>query len=1203
MSRLQVEIHLLGGCRLFVSGIERDLRYDKVRVLLAWLAMAPGAPQRREKLASLLWPDADEGAARRSLRHALHVLRAALGEGGVQLSTDRQAVHLAANTFRCDAAELDAAQSRFSHGVGSTDDIVALLAATSLYRGEFLAGIELDHDHELDSWLRHQREASVARAINLWRQLASVRLASGMAREALEASRQLLELSPLDAKANRTCIEMLAAVQGADAALSHYTSYEQRLRDEFGVGPDAALTELVARLREGVATTETVTERRPIAMLCIQLLDDESDDESGHHGTLPFAVLLTILRDHLRHRAARLFVPYEGLALIGFGLPVALEESALAAARLAVELHAREEIGAHIAQAIHCAVSIVTLRDRDDMPPSAITTTAVRTCALAHAGEIVASAEAVRWLRRDLGRRGGESFSVVPHPLHAGRFAIRPRIRPTRPSGGDLALPLVGRRAELATLLKGLRAARRGPVGMAVLGEPGLGKTRLAFELARYAKRDGLAIWLRCSREMHGVPLAPLLSWLAALVHVGVGERSARAQRRLARLDSLWDTQGLMTELFSPEVALAEAGVATMPASLRGRFARLLQLAERIARNRTLLVVVDDLQWADRTTHALLDQWLGTLRGRVFTLLVARERADVPAGVPIVAPARLAEQDARALLSLIQPWERATREDVDTGIQLADGLPLFLVELKRHWPTLRLPEQGLPRNVYDLLGVRLDSLSPRLRRLAHCAAVLGSEGDVQALATLIDEPVALLFPQLVRFVDAGLMFPPAHGRFRFRHQALHRAALERLPLDERRAWHALAAQRLAQTLPAARVALHWERAEQLAHAVAAYRDAGRQAFAVGAHRDAARHFQRVVELGCASAADARTVASGWIGKGLALIELEGYGSVAARVCFDEARSLAEASDDPETQLQARWGMWLPASSREGHHGALSQHGRPLLALAKAHGDDAWLASGHQAVGNSLYFIGRFGEAERHLRLAVRFGARPGVRERMLAQVGQASDVYALSFLNWIAIRRGDNEAAVRACEDALAAARALGSPSAIAFALGFAARGAQMAERPREALQWSSQLRAVAEPRGFDLWIALAVMVDNWAHVRLGKTVELGALEAAVDAVNVAMPSVAVNFMLPYMDALIHLARYEDAVQVSHTILGIARRYRDRQALDILWSLRARCFDAMPGRQADAAKSRRRAQRLRQYLLDAPPGRAARSPMLGAASS
>ncbi|OPX53801.1 hypothetical protein, partial [Oceanospirillum multiglobuliferum] len=131
-------------------------------------------------------------------------------------------------------------------------------------------------------------------------------------------------------------------------------------------------------------------------------------------------------------------------------------------------------------------------------------------------------------------------------------------------------------------------------------------------------------------------PLAPLRSWLAALVHVGVGERSARAQRRLARLDSLWDTQGLMTELFSPEVALAEAGVATMPASLRGRFARLLQLAERIARNRTLLVVVDDLQWADRTTHALLDQWLGTLRGRVFTLLVARERADVPAGVPIV---------------------------------------------------------------------------------------------------------------------------------------------------------------------------------------------------------------------------------------------------------------------------------------------------------------------------------------------------------------------------------------------------------------------------------------------------------------------------------------------------------------------------------------------------------------------------------------
>jgi DNA-binding SARP family transcriptional activator/tetratricopeptide (TPR) repeat protein len=1198
MPRSQVEIRLLGGCRLFVNGAECDLRYEKVRILLAWLAMSLGAPQRREKLAALLWPDADEEASRRSLRHALHVLRGALGEAGAAFSTNRQAVHLAAGTFRCDAIALDAAQVRFSGGVACTDDIVELEAATCLYRGEFLAGIELDDDAELSAWLRHQRDAAVLRASNLWRRLLSVRRASGMQLEALDAARRLLELAPLDAQANRACIETLVAVQGEDAALAHYATYEQRLRDECDVSPDAELSQWVARLRHGAAPAETVTERRPIAMLCLQLLDTDPDGESNTRNGLPFSDLLAILRDRLRLRAARLFVPYEGLALVSFGLPISLEESALAAARLAVELSLHGEIGPYVAQSIHCALSIVTVGDRDDVPPSGVTTAALRLCALAGAGEIVASVEAARWLRRDLGRRGGEAFGVTPHPLQPGCFAIRPRVRPTRPSAGDLALPLIGRRTELATLLHGLRASRRAPVSMAVLGEPGIGKTRLAFEVARYAKREGMAIWLRCSRETQGEPLAPLLGWLAALAHLGTGERSVRAQRRLARLDRLWDTHGLMTELFSPDVAPADAGVPATPASLRGRFARLFHLAERAARGRSLFVVVDDLQWADRTTRALLDQWLQAVHGRVFTLLLARESADIPPKVPTLTLARLADRDARTLLSLVQPEERAARADVDAGVQLADGLPLFLVELKRHWPTLQLPEQDLPRNVYDLLGVRLDSLSPRLRRLACRAAVLGNEGEIDVLARFVDEPLARLSPQLVRFVDAGLMYPPAHGRYRFRHQALHRAALERLPLKDQRTWHARAAGLLADCLPAARIALHWERANRLAEAVATYLNAGRQAFALGAHRDAVRHFQRVLDLAPGCEADARTTASGWIGKGLALIELDGYGSMAARVCFDEARKLAQASGEPDIQLQARWGTWLPSSSQSGHHGALRDQGRPLLALAIAHGDDAWVASGHQAVGNSLYFLGRFDEAECHLRVAAELGARPGVRERMLAQIGQASDVYALGFLSWIAVKRGDMAAAEGATIRSLTAARALNSPSTTAFALAFAARAAQMADQPRKALQWTARLREVAEPHGFDLWIALAVMIDNWAHVRLGKTFDVSALEAAVEAVNVAMPSVAALFLIPYMETLTHLARYDDALRTFDTALAIARRYRDRQALDILWALRARCLDAMGGRSAEAARSSRRAERLRRCLIgktagsideDAPP--------------
>ena len=1181
MSVSPLEIRLLGGCRLFVDGREGDLRYDKVRLLLAWLAMGQGVPHRREQLASQLWPDADGDAARANLRHALHVLRTALGPAHEALRGDRQTVLLAADVSQCDALALAAAYAHFSRELNAAEDVVALERAACMYGGTFLAGVDTPEDEEFDAWVRHQREATASWAAHLWRRLAALRLASGMTREALAAARRLLDVAPLDEPANCLYMEALARIDGADAALAHYAALCRRLADDSDAEPDAQTKAFATRLRAKAAPEGPLSERRPIALLCAQFLDSDEDGVTLSREGPAFAEFVDILRQRIGDGTARLVVPHEGLALVYFGLPLALEGPALAAARLAIDLSAHPGLTPYLVQAIHCALPIVNLSEAAHAPLGAVVNAGLRICALGQRGDILASAEAASWLRRDLGRRGGESFRLLPHPQHAAATLIRPRARRARPYGDDLAVPLVGRRAELSQLLRWMRSARRAAVSAAIVGEVGLGKTRLAYELLRHAKQRGSTVWLRCSRETIHEPLAPLRGWIGALAGIAPGDRGPRSLRRLARLERRWGTDGLLAELFAPPIEGEADGIAATPASLRVAFARLLGLAAAAARSRGLFVFIDDIQWADATTQEWLGQWLGAVQGQVFTLLLAREASNVPAGVPVMAPARLADDDARALLDLAAPHRRMTRDESEAGLRLAEGLPLFLVELKRHWAGIAPEGLDLPRNLHDLLAARLDRLPAKLRRVAGCAAVLGNEGDVDLLSRFVEDAPAALLPQLTRFVEAGLLFPLARGQYRFRHQALHRAALERLPAEERRVWHARAAERLADRLPLARIAWHWELAEEPVKALAAHVAAGRQAFLQGAQREAVAHFDSALMLGARHETEAATMLAAWMGKGLALIELEGYASLAASDCFAQAKALAESIGDLDMLLQVEWGLWLPSSSRVGHRGALRLHGRVLIDLATRHGDEAWLAAGHHAMGNNLYFVGRFAQAQPHLERSAKLGETIRARRNILERVGQASDIYSLGFLLWIACRRGEPAAIDAALARAVTAAEELQSPAACAYVYGFAAIAMQIADRPGQALAWTERVRAVAEARGFDLWIAVAVMIENWAHVRMGKTVELHGIEATLDAVNVAMPSAAAIFLVPYMDALRHLGRYADALAAFERAMSIVRGYRDRQALETLWRLRAACLDAIGGREAEADRCRRRAARVR----------------------
>lgn len=1175
-----LDLLLLGGCRLSIGGHDAGLRYDKVRTLLALLAMADGTPLRREYLAAMLWPDANSEAGRRSLRHALHVLRDALGPAAARLQCNRQTAWLSLEGAGCDALELKAVHHRCCVRTDAQADTAALEQAAGLFAGTFLAGIDADSGSALESWLRDQRDAAAARAADLWRELVRLRLAGGMAREALAAARQQLDLDACDERANLLCMEALAAAHGADAALAHYAGFRRRLESEWGVMPSAIAEAFAARLRDRQAEPPAPPERRPVTVVCLQQAGQ--GDEAEDSGNPAFAELVDAIRQRIGDGSARLVVPHHGLVFVYFGIPLAREDSALAAVRLAIDLAGRSRPEDGFVQAIHSGLPTLTgaaSSDTADAGLGTLANAALRLCAFGRAGDILASGEAVHWLRRDLHRRGGENFRLIPHPEHADLVLIRSQARRAGPKGDDPELPLIGRRAELAALL---RAVRRTPGSLALVGEAGLGKTRLALEAARRAKQHGQTVWLRCNREAMTEPLAPLRDWIGALAGIAPGEPAQRSARKLARLDRRLGTHGLLARLFASGADEEHGAV-----SMKSRLANLLALAaEQKERSgaRLLLVVVDDIQWAGQSMRELLEQWLRVAPGHVFTLLLARSEEDIPSGVPAMPLPRLDELHARMLLDQVQPERPLVQREADAGLRLAEGLPLFLIEFKRHYSGHGRRELALPRSLHDLLSARLEALSAKLRRLAGCAAILGNDGGLAELSRLVDTTPSQLAPQLALLAEAGLLYPPAHGRYRFRHQALQRAALERLPRSERRALHALAAHSLSEHLPPARIARHWEEAEQPGNALPAHLAAGEQALAEGAQREAASHFDSVLELGSLHGAEMAALFSAWLGKGLAITVLEGYGSASAHACFAAALDLALRLDDPQRRLQACWGIWLSSSERVGFKGAL-QEALPLLELAQSHGDDAWICLGHYAVGNNLFWQGRIADAEVHLFRCADLADRPGVRRRIVAMVGEASDLYALGFLAWAAVKRGDLPAAAYSLQRAQAAADVLNNPPSSALVLGLTALAAQMAGEPERARQWAARTVAIADPRGYELWLAVALLVDTWACARLGETADLAGLEAALTGVGAAMPSVLTIFLAPYMDALERLGRYADALAVFDQAMTIVRRYRGRHELDTLWFLRAACLDRLPGCAAEAARSRQRAQRIRACLF------------------
>lgn len=416
-----------------------------------------------------------------------------------------------------------------------------------------------------------------------------------------------------------------------------------------------------------------------------------------------------------------------------------------------------------------------------------------------------------------------------------------------------------GRRRELARLQAALDEVRGGHAATVALvtGDAGIGKTRLVAELAAEAQNLGVQVLSgHClDVDADALPYAPFVELLTALVERdGVGEVAALAGRTAFELARL-----------APALAPHGALPAASTGSRAGLYLAMSSLVEGLARQRPLLLVVEDVHWADAASRDLLTLLCHRVGGRV--LMVLTTRGDEPAQTPDHRRFLLQLQRAAALQMTLPPLSREEQARqisdlhgvppssalVDEIYARTDGNPLFAEEL------LALGTAGqLPDTVRDLFLARLDAMNATTVQVLRLAATIGAEVTHRLLVAAADVSGAELEHAMQRAVDARLLLVgPTGTSYRFRHALLREAVAQTVLPGEAMRWH----RRLAELLTddphlvddaphrlAGLVARHWEAAGDPARTLRASVRAAADAQASLAFAEADLHYRRAVDL-------------------------------------------------------------------------------------------------------------------------------------------------------------------------------------------------------------------------------------------------------------------------------------------------------------------------------------------------------------------
>jgi tetratricopeptide (TPR) repeat protein len=740
--------------------------------------------------------------------------------------------------------------------------------------------------------------------------------------------------------------------------------------------------------------------------------------------------------------------------------------------------------------------------------------------------------------------------------------------------------PFIGRTRELATLhdLVAQVEAGRGQV-VGIIGEPGIGKTRLCAEFIRsHLPQSWCMLDTRAVSYDQAIPYGPVMNLLKE--YFQLNERDPAAAIRDQVTAQLLSLDAALTPLVPAILTLLDVPVTDPqwqafdpPQRRQQTFQAIKQLVLRASQAHPLLVVLENLHWLDTETQACLDTLVESLPTARLLLLVTY-RPDYQHGWgnktyytqlrldPLSCP------QAHALLDALLGDAAGLQLLKQQVIALTQGNPFFLEESVQTLIETRgvdgahggyrlgtpLPMLRVPATVQAVLAARLDRLPPEEKRLVQVAAVIGMEVPIallQALTELSEEALrrSLAHLQAVEFLYETSFFPAS--AYTFKHALTHEVAYSSLLLERRRALQA----QIVEALEALAGDQMVEQVERLAHharqgevwdkAVRYGRQAGEKALTRSAYREAVAAFEQVLEalqhlpesrVTLEQAIDVR------MALGHALWLLGDYQRRFASLC--QAETLATALDD--ARRLALISITLV------HHGWLTgdteqaiAYGQRALALAATLDDRQLQCAAHLPLGRTYFDMSDYRQAIASCRQVVTFFTE----DRLPGQAHQWITTAVLSRV-WLGLCLAEQGAFAEGLGHATAAlhlAETADHPYGricASFGVGGVYLTQGEVDNAIDALEHSLELYQRWESPLVFPWIAAQL---GYAYVLAGRvTAGLPLLEQAVQQVTALRSSSHPRWVAWLSEAYCCAGRWEEASHMAERTDELSRRHQGR---------------------------------------------------------
>ncbi len=729
-----------------------------------------------------------------------------------------------------------------------------------------------------------------------------------------------------------------------------------------------------------------------------------------------------------------------------------------------------------------------------------------------------------------------------------GRRPVRSRFEAAHPAN---LTPLIGRESNLLALLERWHLATQGNGQVVLLtGEAGIGKSRIAQALdERLEKNEHELVRFQCSSYHVQSALHPFieqLEWSAKLA------TSDAPSEKLDKLELLVASSGLQDRIAVPLLALFlsipdEGRYPVEGMSPQQRKERvlgvLLDRLRSLSAKKTLLVIFEDLHWADPTSLEFLQRIFDAVQfARILVVATFRPEFKPPWNpaphISEMVLERLTPQQATDLAASVIEERVLPPSVIQQIVAKTDGVPLFIEEVTRaihgYQSMDDLPQAGarltVPPTIRDTLAARLDQLGSA-KEFAQLGATIGRSFSYTLLAAAAETPIDVLDDGLNRLVGSGLLYQEGelpNATYSFKHALVQDAAYESLLRSERRKLHGRIADVLTAQFPEFSanqpevVAHHDFEAGRFLESARYWFVAGKAAIERSANIEAAARLRRA--LGALERISnltdiAKLELPIQLNLGVALTATEGFASPSVEAAYARARVLCDAAGDAPELFYALCGLGSFYTVR-GNLNAAQEVAERMLELGGSTENAELLVWGHVAMGVTQLNLGQLQSARTHLEKGIAVYSPDRHRHHAFV-CGQDAGIIGRCHLAWATWLTGDPDGALRQMAVAIELSKELSHAFSHAYALTFAAWLAQFMGSLEDCGRLADAAIANAKEQGFPLLLGMALVVKGWTISAAG---DVGTgLKTVRDAISLYQ-STGAELGMPAMLAVLSIA-------------------------------------------------------------------------------